>query len=59
MILFYNNLKNINVIVNDVLQAKLKQSAQDTGRLVINSTLGLVGLVDVARDVGLEQNDED
>ncbi len=56
---FYNNLKNINVIVNDVLQAKLKQSAQDTGRLVINSTLGLVGLVDVARDVGLEQNDED
>lgn len=56
---FYNNLKNINVIVNDVLQAKLEQSVKDTGRFAVNSTLGLVGLFDVARDIGLEQNDED
>ncbi len=56
---FYNNLKNLNVIVNDVLQAKFKQSAKDTGRLVINSSLGLLGVVDVAKNVGLEQNEED
>lgn len=56
---FYNNLKNINVVVNDVLQAKFEQSAEDTGRFAINSTLGLVGLFDVARKIGLEQNDED
>ncbi|MDD5274661.1 MAG: VacJ family lipoprotein [Methylovulum sp.] len=56
---FYNNLKNINVIINDVLQAKLKQSAKDTGRFAINSSLGLLGLVDVAKDAGLEQNEED
>jgi len=56
---FYNNLKNVNVIINDALQAKFKQSAQDTGRFVINSSLGLLGLVDVAKDVGLEQNEED
>ncbi|MGZ8190719.1 MAG: MlaA family lipoprotein [Methylococcaceae bacterium] len=56
---FYNNLKNINVVVNDVLQAKFKQSTKDTGRFVINSTVGLVGLFDVAKKIGLEQNEED
>lgn len=56
---FFNNLKNINVVINDVLQAKFQQSAQDTGRLAINSTIGLAGLVDVAKHVGLEQNEED
>ncbi|MDD5412132.1 MAG: VacJ family lipoprotein [Methylobacter sp.] len=56
---FFNNLKNINVVINDVLQAKFQQSAQDTGRFAINSTVGLAGVVDVAKHVGLEQNDED
>lgn len=56
---FFNNLKNVNVVINDVLQAKFEQSAEDTGRLLVNSTIGLGGLVDVAKDVGLPQNDED
>lgn len=56
---FFNNLKNINIVLNDVLQAKFRQSAKDTGRFAINSTIGLAGLVDVAEDVGLEQSDED
>jgi phospholipid-binding lipoprotein MlaA len=56
---FFNNLKNVDIVINDVLQAKFAQSAEDTGRLLINSTLGLGGLVDVAKDVGLKQNDED
>jgi phospholipid-binding lipoprotein MlaA len=56
---FFNNLKNINVVINDVLQAKFEQSAQDTGRFTINSTVGLAGLFDVAKHVGLEQNEED
>ena len=56
---FFNNLKNINVVINDVFQAKFTQSAQDTGRFAMNSTLGLGGLFDVAKQVGLEQNDED
>lgn len=56
---FYNNLKNVNVVFNDVLQGKFEQSAKDTGRLAINSSLGLLGIVDVAKRVGLEQNDED
>jgi len=56
---FFTNLKNINVVINDVLQAKYAQSAHDTGRFALNTTLGLGGFVDVAKSVGLEQNDED
>lgn len=56
---FFNNLKNVNVVINDVLQAKFSQSAEDTGRFAINSTVGLGGLLDVAKQVGLEQNEED
>lgn len=56
---FFNNLKNINVVLNDVLQAKFQQSAYDSGRFMINTTVGLAGLFDVAKEFGLEQNDED
>ena len=56
---FFNNLKTINVVINDVLQAKFQQSAEDAGRLALNTTLGLAGFVDVGKSVGLEQNDED
>ena len=56
---FFNNLKSINIVVNDVLQGKFQQSAMDTGRFAMNSTLGLGGLFDVAKKVGLEQNNED
>ncbi len=56
---FFNNLKNVNVVINDVLQAKFSQGAEDTGRFALNSTVGVGGLFDVAKHVGLEQNDED
>jgi len=56
---FFTNLKNVNVVLNDVMQAKFAQSAEDTGRFAINTTVGLGGLFDVAKHVGLEQNEED
>lgn len=56
---FFNNLQEVNVILNDLLQAKFKQSAQDVGRLTLNSTLGLGGLVDVASKAGLDKHSED
>jgi phospholipid-binding lipoprotein MlaA len=56
---FFNNLKTINVVLNDVLQGKIEQSGRDTSRFLMNSTLGMAGLFDVAKSVGLEQNDED
>jgi len=56
---FFSNLKNINVVINDVLQAKFAQSAHDAGRFALNTTMGLAGFVDVGSHVGLEGNDED
>ncbi|MCI0655425.1 MAG: VacJ family lipoprotein [Methylococcaceae bacterium] len=56
---FFDNLKNINVVLNDLLQAKFEQSAQDVGRLLINTTAGVGGLFDIAKHAGFEQNDED
>lgn len=56
---FFNNLQDINVILNDILQAKFKQGAQDFGRLALNTTLGILGVIDVASDAGLDKHNED
>jgi len=56
---FFDNLKGINVVLNDLMQGKGKQGAEDTGRFLVNSTVGLLGLFDVATEIGLEQNNED
>jgi phospholipid-binding lipoprotein MlaA len=56
---FFNNLKGVNVVLNDVLQAKFSQSAADLGRFTLNSTAGLGGFIDVAKHIGLEQSEED
>ncbi len=56
---FFSNLGEPVVIVNDVLQGKLPQSASDTARLVFNSTFGVLGLIDVATPMGHPRHDED
>lgn len=56
---FFRNLKGINVVLNDVLQGKFEQSASDTGRFLTNSTIGVLGLFDVASELGLAHNEED
>ena len=56
---FFNNLTYPTVIVNDLLQLKLKAFASDTGRLLLNTTIGIGGLFDPATQVGLPAGDED
>lgn len=56
---FFSNLDDVLVVVNDLLQFKFKQAAQDLGRFVWNSTAGLFGLIDVATPMGLRKNNED
>lgn len=56
---FFSNLKDINVVLNDVMQGKLQQGMEDTGRFTVNSTVGLLGLFDVATEMGLEKHEED
>ena len=55
----FSNLLELRTIVNDLLQWKLAQGAADTGRFLINSTIGLVGIFDVASPLGLEKHNED
>jgi len=54
-----SNLAFPTTIVNDLLQLKLKDAAADIGRFVLNSTLGIGGLLDPATRVGIPRNDED
>lgn len=55
----FDNLDTVNTLVNDILQGKPKSAGHDFARLVLNSTLGLGGLLDPATDAGLQKNDED
>lgn len=56
---FFSNLNEVTVILNDLLQLKFGQAFQDTGRFVLNSTVGIGGLFDVAGHAGYEKHDED
>lgn len=56
---FFINLRSPIVILNDVLQGKVKQAGGDTARFVVNSTVGLVGIFDVAVHINLPLHDED
>ncbi|WP_292954103.1 VacJ family lipoprotein [Nitrosomonas sp.] len=56
---FYDNVSYPNVVLNAFLQGKVKQGFADGLRFVINSTVGLFGLFDMATHMGLEKHDED
>ena len=56
---FFNNLEEIDTTINQVLQGEIKYAFNDAGRFVINSTIGLFGLIDVASKMGLEKHEED
>lgn len=56
---FFSNIDDINVAVNDILQLKFRDALSDSGRFLINSTIGLAGFLDVATSWGLEKNEED
>ncbi len=56
---FFSNIDDITVVVNDLLQGKLKQAGLDTSRLLLNSTFGVAGLFDVATPMGMPKHNED
>lgn len=56
---FFNNLAEPTTLVNQLLQAKWVPATHTGGRFVINSTVGVLGLIDVAARVGLDSYDED
>ena len=56
---FFENLDDVPTVLNDVLQTNLYQATSDSWRFVINSTIGIGGLFDVASHIGLPDNSED
>ena len=56
---FFDNVVYPNVILNDFLQGKGTQGLEDSGRFLVNSTFGCLGIWDMATPLGLEAHDED
>ena len=56
---FFSNIDDINVFVNDLLQLKFDAAVSDSGRFLINSSIGLFGFFDVATGFELRKNEED
>lgn len=53
----FSNLGEIRNVLNDLLQGKFSQAGNDTGRFLVNTTIGLVGFFDVADDLGMPKSD--
>lgn len=56
---FFSNLDDISVAFNNLLQGKPKAAGSDITRFALNTTIGIVGLADVATELGFPKNDED
>jgi len=57
---FFDNLKTPTRAVNSLLQGQIKDSSVEVARFCINTTVGILGFGDAAKDVwGLKSTDED
>ena len=56
---FFSNINDVIVALNNLLQAKFLNAVSDVGRIVVNTTVGLLGVLDVATEFGLEKHNED
>ena len=56
---FFGNVADVFIAVNNLLQGKVPEAASDAGRFLVNTTVGILGLFDVATEIGLEKHNED
>ncbi len=56
---FFENISDVVTFFNNVLQGKPKEAAQDFSRVVVNTTIGIGGLIDVASAMDIPKHDED
>src|SRR5574337_1199885 len=56
---FFGNLGDVWISVNNLLQGKVQDGLSDAGRFLVNTTLGIAGLFDVATEMGMDKHDED
>jgi phospholipid-binding lipoprotein MlaA len=55
----FSNINDVIVALNNLLQGKFIDSVSDVGRIAVNSTIGVLGIFDVATHLGMEKHDED
>ncbi len=55
----FNNIDDAFSALNGTLQGKFDKAGNDMGRVMVNSLFGVVGLIDVASDLGIERGNED
>jgi phospholipid-binding lipoprotein MlaA len=56
---FFGNIADVFIGVNNLLQGKPSDAASDAGRFLVNSTIGILGLFDVATEMGMDKHEED
>jgi phospholipid-binding lipoprotein MlaA len=56
---FFINLGGLRVLVNEILQVRPRAAVETTGRLLVNTTIGIGGLLDPATALGIPLHDED
>ena len=54
-----DNLSNLITIPNNVLQGELGKAGINTGRLLVNSTIGILGIFDVAQSLGFPEYEKE
>ena len=50
-----SNLSNLITIPNNILQGEFKKAGVNTGRLIVNTTIGILGMVDAADKIGFSK----
>jgi phospholipid-binding lipoprotein MlaA len=56
---FVGNFGDIGNAFNNLLQGKVGDALSDVGRILVNTTLGIAGTIDVASEMGLAKHNED
>lgn len=56
---FFSNIQDVIIALNNLLQGKVMDAGMDLCRIVVNSTIGVLGLIDVGTEFGLEKHQED
>jgi phospholipid-binding lipoprotein MlaA len=56
---WFSNINDVIVALNNLLQGKMPDAINDVGRILVNSTLGMFGVLDVATELGVEKHNED
>ena len=56
---FFGNIYDVSTACNNLMQARLDDGLSDVSRILLNSTIGVGGVMDVASELGLPKHDQD